>query len=238
MTDWWQYTTSLLYGQPDSGNGGVENGVDFQTPFHTPITVLQGLGGIITGINKDPWGGTITIQTQTNVGNGPGIFSYYTHLDTFASGLSVGSTVKPGDLLGLSGGQVTGGNMPSGSYSTGPHVEFGFTNGPEFGHGNAYQTGPGVSSFLDPIPYLNNTLGLNIKDTQSSGSTTAGTGPGGPLSGIAGAISSLANTVGGLFSAQHMQQLLIITLAGILLIVGVVVLFKQGTNVQKTEVAS
>lgn len=242
MTNWWQYATSLLYGQTDSGKGGVENGVDFQTPFHTPITVLQGLGGTITGINKDPWGGTITVQSNTAVGNLlglPSVFSYYTHLDTFASGLHVGSVVNPGDLLGLSGGQVTGGNMPSGSYSTGPHTEFGFTAGPAFGHGSSFQAGPNVLSEFNPIPYLNNTLGLGIKDTQPEQSPTVGDALSTVGNSIASNISNgIANAFKSIFSADIVQRSIIVILSLILIVIGVVVLFKQGTNVQKTEVAS
>lgn len=241
MTNWWQYPTSLLYGQKEA-NGGVENGVDFQTPFHTPITVIPGLGGIITAINKDAWGGTITIQTNQSLGTSLGVlptYTYYTHLDEFASGLQKGSIVNPGDLLGLSGGQVTGGSMPSGSYSTGPHIEFGFTNGPAFGHGSAFQTGPTVLEQLNPIPYINSAMGLNIPVSPPGsvgqiGSVTNQIGP--AISN--GITQALVNAFKSIFSADIVQRGIIVILALILIVVGVVVLFKGGTSVVKSEVAS
>lgn len=122
------------YTFPISQAHGVhsEQGVDLATPFHTPITALY--AGTVRWAGRTQWscgssGGEVTI-----VCNVPGVgvmTSYYLHLDT--TDVNVGDTVQAGQQIGLSGGQLSGGqwpvvNCPSQGdiYSTGPHTEFGF----------------------------------------------------------------------------------------------------------------
>ena len=134
MTQWNNYPISQGY------NPGVEQGVDIATPYHTPITALYG-GQVVTS-NYQPWGGDVGIQTTL-----PGIgqvIEYFQHLDL--NQVSVGQTVQPGQQIGLSGGQTSGGNHPALTGSTGPHTEFGF--GPSWIPG---------SKNIDPTPYLSGT---------------------------------------------------------------------------------
>lgn len=229
--EWYTYPITQQYGSPDSGNGGIENGIDIGVPYGTTIT--SPFSGVITAIQQDPWGGTITMKL-----NGmpswyqglPQVFGYVTHLDTFASGLKVGSTVNIGDVIGTSGGQVTGGNMPSGSYSTGPHIELGFTSGPAFGHGSAFQTGPNSDPLLNPTQYY---LGLITNGITggavSAGATTVGN--------TAGSILSFLQSI---LNGDFLQRGIIIVVSIAFLIIGVLVLFKGGSSsiVNKQEVAS
>lgn len=123
---WYTFPISQAHGV----NG--EQGVDLATPFHTPITALY--AGTVRWAGRTQWscgssGGEVTI-----VCNVPGVgvmTSYYLHLDT--TDVNVGDTVRAGQQIGLSGGQLSGGqwpvvNCPSQGdiYSTGPHSEFGF----------------------------------------------------------------------------------------------------------------
>ncbi len=113
---WWQDPITQPFNPP------VEPGQDIGTPFHTPITDL--VPGVVKSMGYGPWGGRIDImQSGTGGGN---IVEYYQHLDEIAPGLNVGSMVTAGQFLGLSGGQLAGGEHPNlPPYSTGPHVEVG-----------------------------------------------------------------------------------------------------------------
>lgn len=121
---WYEYAITQGYGQ----NG--EKGVDLGTPFHTPITAL--FAGTVTWAGRTRWsaggssGGEVCIVCNLP---GRGVFtSYYLHLDT--ANVKVGDKVPAGALIGLSGGQLSGGNWPvvniGATFSNGPHTEFGF----------------------------------------------------------------------------------------------------------------
>lgn len=122
-----------------------EKGVDLGTPFHTPITALY--AGTVRWAGRTEWSnGTSSGGEVTIVCNVPGYgikTSYYLHLDVVY--VKPGDTVNQGDVIGLSGGQLSGGNWPvvnKGNIilSTGAHTEFGF-NAP-------WVSGPG--SQIDP----------------------------------------------------------------------------------------
>lgn len=117
---WYCQAEGEIFGQ--SFNGNVEHGNDLGMQFHTPITDL--LGGSVTDVSYHPWGGQVGILSSLP---GQGSFiTYYQHLDTIDPSIQVGSNVLAGQLLGLSGGQLSGGLHPnSPQYSSGPHVEFG-----------------------------------------------------------------------------------------------------------------
>lgn len=141
-TAWYAYPVTQAYGQHG------EKGVDLGTPFHTPVTAL--FAGTVRFAGRTQWsGGGSSGGEVTIVCNVPGLgpmTSYYLHLDT--------ATVKPGDkvpqgaVIGLSGGQLSGGQWPvvnvGGFFSNGPHTEFGF-NAP-------WVSGPGHP--VDPTPYI------------------------------------------------------------------------------------
>lgn len=137
MTAWYDYPISQAHGV----NG--EQGIDLATPFHTPITALY--AGTVLWAGRTAWsqGGSSggLVEVSNNIPGKGVLVSYYLHLDT--------ATVKPGDkvqmgqVLGLSGGQLSGGQWPvvnsGGFYSSGPHSEYGIYpafQGP-FGQGAA-----------------------------------------------------------------------------------------------------
>lgn len=91
---------------------------DVQTPFHTPITAL--LSGTVKTADFPAWGGEVFIQPDIG---GPQY--YYYHLDT--ENVKVGQHVDKGQLVGLSGGQNSGGQHPvSTAWSSGPHTHVGY----------------------------------------------------------------------------------------------------------------
>lgn len=162
---WYQYPTTQPYGK----NG--EDGIDIGTPFHTPITAL--FGGTVRWAGRTQWacgssGGQVVIVCNIP---GRGVFSsYYLHLDSVS--VTVNDTVKQGQVIGLSGGQTSGGqwpviNCPSRgiTYSTGPHTEFGF-NAP-------WVSGPGYK--MDPTPYITAARNGSLPIVNPDGSTTVTT---------------------------------------------------------------
>lgn len=143
-TPWYSYPVTQGFGQRG------EKGVDLGTPFHTPITAL--FAGTVRFAGRTQWacgssGGEVTI-----VCNLPGqglMTSYYLHLDS--TSVKVNDTVRQGQVIGLSGGQLSGGQWPvincpqkGDIYSDGPHTEFGF-NAP-------WVSGPGKN--IDPTSYI------------------------------------------------------------------------------------
>ena len=102
------------YGQ----NG--ERGIDIGTRFHTRITAVA--DGIVLGAGYYIGGGVVSIGYDKTRS------IYYQHLDTIQVG--IGQRVSQGDVIGLSGGQLSGGAHPSSpAVSSGPHTEIGI-NGP------------------------------------------------------------------------------------------------------------
>lgn len=147
---WWQDLITQAFNPP------AEPGVDVGTPFHTPITALA--AGTVVSETHGGFGQRIDIAT------GGGVKEYYQHLDTIAQGIKVGSHVSVGELLGLSGGQLSGGSSPNDPRnSSGPHVEFGIIGpggtpmdptaalkaGPAGGAGRG--TGNPFQAFLDAL---------------------------------------------------------------------------------------
>lgn len=123
MASWWD-----VFGITQSFGQNGELGTDFGTPQDTPITVP--FGGKVTGVGYYPWGGEVDIQTSI-----PGFPSItdetVLHLDQIS--VTLGQVLNPGDLIGLSGGQLVGGSHPtSAQYSNGPHTEIDFFTGSPF----------------------------------------------------------------------------------------------------------
>jgi hypothetical protein len=113
---WWEFPFTQGYRPPS------EYGVDVGTPLDTPLTAI--FGGVVTRANYNPWGGEVDIKTAK------GLTEYFLHLDQIAPGIAPGAKVSPGQLLGLSGGQLSGGAHPTAAeYSSGPHVEYGLFSG-------------------------------------------------------------------------------------------------------------
>lgn len=144
------------YDFPVTQGHGVngEDGIDLGTPFHTPITALY--AGTCTWAGRTQWscgssGGEVVITCNVPDAPQPGIYSsYYLHLDSVS--VHQGDKVNAGQLIGLSGGQLSGGQWPvvncpqkGDIYSTGVHTEFGF-NAP-------WVSGPGHN--IDPTFAIN-----------------------------------------------------------------------------------
>jgi hypothetical protein len=126
-------------------SGSGENGVDVGMPQGTPVYALT--GGAVVGHGYYGGGGVVSIQEA------PGRVWYYQHLDLNEPGIESGATkqVAPGQLVGWSGGQLSGGNHPSSEkFSGGPHIEVGI-NAPWGGiWGPKDSKGPNI----DPWPSI------------------------------------------------------------------------------------
>lgn len=157
---------ALGYGQGDVNLGG-NHLVDIRTPFHTPITALA--SGTITQIGYKPWGGQLTYKLDQPINGVP--YAFYIHLDQLNPNLAVGQHINAGDLIGLSGGQNTGGYSPEAStWSSQPQTGFGLSNGPVFGVGNGWNTNPLGFPQLDPTSYL-----MNLKNGGTPNNTQGAT---------------------------------------------------------------
>jgi murein DD-endopeptidase MepM/ murein hydrolase activator NlpD len=97
--------------------------VDIGEPVDTPITALKS-GKVVQADyavwNGEPGGGEVFIKPD----DGSTEYYYY-HFDQ--NKVSAGQHVNAGDVVGLSGGQNSGGSHPtSTAWSTGPHVHVGY----------------------------------------------------------------------------------------------------------------
>lgn len=157
-TPWWQLGITQAHGQ----NG--ELGVDIGTPYHTPLSAIY--GGTVLDAGYHAWGGQVDIQSI--LPNGQKVIEQFLHLDLINGNVKPGASVAPGQYIGLSGGQTSGGyhpvqNRPDFTFSTGPHTEFGLYTGT-----------PGARTALNPTSWLR--LGPQQTGTGSSGTASSGTG--------------------------------------------------------------
>jgi len=114
----------------EASRGGVQDGVGIKVALDTPITSLTAGTVVAANFGQDVapaganwnYGGYVIIKSQI-----PGIGYadvFYRHLDTLS--VKQGDTVNVGTELGLSGGQISGGQHPeSTAYTTGPHIDIG-----------------------------------------------------------------------------------------------------------------
>jgi murein DD-endopeptidase MepM/ murein hydrolase activator NlpD len=173
MAAWYTTQDWNNYREIYSGITYPVNGDDIPVPFHTPITAI--FGGVISNEYVDASGATAIIKAD-NPSDLKGVpYYYYAHLDTF--NVSTGQHVNPGDVIGLSGGQLSGGQHPaSKQFSTGPHIMIG-----ESKTGTIPYTLQDLTPDLNPewmlqyakqqnIPTNTNTFGSNIL-LNSSGQT-------------------------------------------------------------------
>lgn len=132
MTPFWQYPITQAHGV------GGEQGVDFGTPFHTPLG--NPLPGTVTNVDcSTGWACEIDVSTEYG---GQSATEGFLHVDQPA--VHVGQYVGAGELIGLSGGQLQGGSHPDVyPYSTGPHTEY------DVWLGNQPWSNP-----VDPTPFL------------------------------------------------------------------------------------
>lgn len=140
--------------------------VDLATPFHTPITAMK--SGKVVQADYAPWGGEVFIKPD----DGSTEYYYY-HFDE--NEVKSGQHVNAGDLVGLSGGQTSGGLHPvTDGESTGAHTHVGFfTKFVSTPIGTRPQ-GPDITSSIQALQLHGIPSGGS---SNTSTSTSAGTDP-------------------------------------------------------------
>jgi murein DD-endopeptidase MepM/ murein hydrolase activator NlpD len=116
---WYSYpiTHGYITSYQGPGTDTPHYALDIGAPMDTPVSFLQ--PGRIVKADYAPWGGEIFEQPSAG-----GPEEYFYHLDQIRA--SVGQQVSAGQVVGLSGGQTSGGAHPTApQYSTGPHIHFG-----------------------------------------------------------------------------------------------------------------
>jgi murein DD-endopeptidase MepM/ murein hydrolase activator NlpD len=111
--------------------GHLHNGLDLAAPAGTPVHAADaGVVALMEGIDESGgYGNFICLQHRAHLA------TCYAHLEAFAPGLRVGSSVTRGQVIGLVG--TTG-------HSFGPHLHFEVRRGPA----------SCMSCAVDPVPYL------------------------------------------------------------------------------------
>lgn len=144
-------------------SGSGENGIDIGLPPGTPVTSLTA-GQVLTN-GYYGGGGVVTVESTLPLGIGVASV-YYQHLDLNNPAMVPGHQVKVGEVIGWSGGQLSGGHHPSSrAFSSGPHIEIGI-NAPFSKNGLWHPLGPNI----DPMPWLETLVahGPNTTDIISS----------------------------------------------------------------------
>lgn len=152
LYDWLGY--GISHGFYSSGISGVADSPHFAndigTPYHTPITALFP-GTVVSERTGLGWGTEIFIKPDnTNLPE-----YYYYHLDTLQP--SIGQHLNAGDVIGLSGGQNSGGQNPSTpQFSSGPHTHIGFfdsfvTMRNNFGSAETVPYGPDITPYITAL---------------------------------------------------------------------------------------
>jgi hypothetical protein len=169
----WLSDVSQTWMEVINGKHTNETGIDIGTHGKIDLPVYAVSSGKILGSGYYGGGGVVSEQSTIHYGgiNGPASI-YYQHLDKTL--VSKGQDVVQGQLIGLSGGQLSGGSHPSSSqFSTGPHIEIGI-NAP---YGKANQSiwsplGPNVN----PLGFFQGLLAGNNNSLLQNG-TGAGPDP-------------------------------------------------------------
>ncbi len=115
------YTFSSYYGYRLSvfGEGNFHSGLDIAgTGYGSPIYAAN--NGVIETM-KDL--GNTSYGKHIIINHNNGYYSLYGHMSAFASGISVGSTVSRGDIIGYVG---------SSGWATGPHLHFEIRTCPQY----------------------------------------------------------------------------------------------------------
>lgn len=172
-TPWYSYPVTHGYITTYQGVGTdtPHYAEDLGAPFHTPFFFLE--PGTIQKADYQSWGGEVFLKPDSG---GPQEYVY--HLDEID--VSQGQHVNAGQLVGLSGGQTSGGSHPTSSqWSTGPHIHFGefteYTNSPE----GEIPYGPNPGSLIASAQDKGITLlgggGASAQGNGSASSTGGGT---------------------------------------------------------------
>lgn len=204
MPAWWD---NAPHGTPWNPTPGPDQRYDYSVPLDVGTPVVSPVNGVVVGDNtpgvyaaygRRPWGGEVDILTNLPDYGGPVIVDLI-HFDSL--NVTPGTKVNKGDLLGTSGGQLSGGNWPVSCCSTGAHLGIGV---------RSYK---GFTPAWDPSTLVNNLLaGVDSSSQptidqqyQISGRPLAyltaqappGGGVGGPIQpgpagGVVGAVGGLA----------------------------------------------
>jgi murein DD-endopeptidase MepM/ murein hydrolase activator NlpD len=170
-TPWYSYPVTHGYITTYQGVGSdtPHYAEDFGAPQDTPFFFLE--PGTIQKADYQAWGGEVFLKPDSG---GPQEYVY--HLDEID--VSQGQHVDAGQLIGLSGGQTSGGSHPTDPrYSTGPHIHFGefteYTNSPDGEIPYGPNPGPLVAQAQDKgIVLLGGGTGQGNGSVDSSGGTT------------------------------------------------------------------
>lgn len=167
--EWYQYpqTHGYIIGYQGAGTDTPHYAVDLGAPMDTPFFFLE--PGTIDKADYQSWGGEVFERPDSG---GPEEYVY--HLDQIS--VKPGQHVSAGQVIGLSGGQNSGGSHPtSKQYSTGPHIHFGlfskYTNTPD-------PNNPTIPFGPDPTSLISQAAqtGLTGIGTGGDSSTTTTTG--------------------------------------------------------------
>ena len=167
MFDWLGYGISHGYIPSGGCNDCPHYATDIGTPYHTPITALFS-GTVVSQRTGLGWGTEIFIKPDN-----PAIPEYYYyHLDTLNT--RTGQHLNAGDVIGLSGGQNSGGSNPSSTtFSTGPHTHVGFWSSwiavPGLG---TRPFGPNITPYI--LAFARGASTANIATDTSSSTSPAG----------------------------------------------------------------
>lgn len=168
-TPWYAYPISHGYYSayhaniPDTPHWAV----DIATPMDTPITAMK--SGKVVQADYAPWGGEVFVQPD----DGSTEYYYY-HFDV--NEVKAGQHVNAGDLVGLSGGQNSGGNYPvSTEWSTGPHTHVGYFTGYVNTPIGTRPQGPDITSTIQNL----NLQGLPSNGGSGSSSSSSSSSSGG-----------------------------------------------------------
>lgn len=135
---WWNVAPGFPANVTQGHNPPTETGIDIGTPWHTTITAVQ--GGTVETAHYGPEGGNLWVKLPD------GRYENYLHLDDIY--VAQGQGIAPGQVLGISGGQLGYGDHPAvRPYSTGPHTEFGVYGQHRWANGQ-------WEGSLDPSPLL------------------------------------------------------------------------------------
>lgn len=151
-----------------------ETGVDIGIPMGTPVYSLT--SGRVLGTGYYGGGGVASVASTINYAGMGNASIYYQHLDMVT--VTPNQQVQPGDLIGYSGGQLSGGHHPSTpQFSSGPHIEVGI-NAP---YGGMWSP---LGANVNPLPWLQSLLTSGYVPWTGGGNifSTAGSLAGGTMS--------------------------------------------------------
>lgn len=207
MGAWYTYPRIDQYGSPDPYGGFPKPDSNILCPEGTAATAP--LAGIVSGINAPggilpSWGAVVTVKLTTPY-NAIADHYAFLHLAQVVPGLSVGTSVSVGDVLGV------GGSGPNAAGLQKAPLGFAFIHDDYYGYGPNWSKYNG-SSQLNPVPFLDSLAGGGAPVSPPP------TGGGGGLPPAASLLSEPFQTVKVVFSPndnvtqwlQNLDQLMLV----------------------------